>query len=743
MSVEEGEQAIERLLLSKELVLPHLLRMIRDPDQSTHPAAAQVLVALEDRSVVRPLLNLLDDSTLDDWCKLSIFSVLQYFEVPVDLDALYRRLRDPEAVAYQSRESLLDTFSRASQLAQFLGMMTEQLPPEGRRETVSRLAEMGDPRALFPLRAALHMPEEAVVLQAIEGLETLRAAVAIPWLEKLARHGSTEMIRQEASKVLGHLTMRSSVPGADVIRELPTMAEAQLPLHSCWLTIIDGAGGQVALVAREREDGRLAIADMMFTDHEGLKDCCGADVMDQEEFEEMRDDLGSEGITAVQVGLEHCQEAVERAYDMALAVGRQLPLEYFAWGQMLAGEDPRPIEQWPVQEADITAHPELVGHSIRLLSLEEMASWFFNPEEIQGLADQHRHLLWQPHISRPRLLRVLRQGVESVVDEERRTLLAGRLRRQAWLLSQIYVDEEVWQWAMAASASLEKREVPLAQHPMLLGMVAAGLDNLLGTELTDEILGWDEESWPSIVQTTPLPPTSAQPMQSEWARLRTFLQETELQIPAGLSGLVSAKEPRSLLSEPESIQAALRALNWLESIFDEEIGDHLYDAEGIDWRRLREELGLLPSTEMKSPVLQGIEDDFLESLQSEGCSPAMIARARQLWDDYILLTHGQVKPMRKPESWTAGMEYLVRLLHFDWNTQAEVGDAYGVSVATVSKRYHALYENLGVAIFAYPFEKNWQATLELEGWSRLSPEDIAERLSDRFAELSALFPPGR
>jgi hypothetical protein len=740
MKVGEGEQAIERLRLSKELVLPHLLTMIRDPDQNTHTVAAQILLALEDRNAVRPLLELLDDPTLDDWCKLSIFSVLQHYQAPVDLDALYRRLRDPEAVAYQSLESVLNSFGQAAQLAQFLDTLAEHMPPEGRREMLRRLAEMGDPRALFPLRAALHMPEEAVVLAAIEGLETLRAAVAIPWLDEVARYGSTEMVRQEAGRVAGHLTMRSSVPGADVIHELPPLAESQWPLHSCWLTVIDGAGGQVVFVARERPDGHLALADMMFTDHEGLKDCFGADMMAQEEFEALLHDLGSEGITAVQVSLERSRDVVERAYRKALAVGRQLPLEYFAWGALLAGEDPRPIEEWPVEEVDTTAHPELVGHSIRLLSLVEMASWFFNPEEIQALAEQHRHLLWRPHISRPRLLRMLRQGVESVVDEERRSLLGDRMRRQAWLLSQIYADEEVWQWAMSATASLENREVPLDQHPLLLGMVAASLDNLLGTELADEMLGWDEESWLGIVQATPVPPAVAQPVLSEWTKLCAFLQHADVRIPTGLSGLASADMPRSVLRGFGPMQAALRALNWLESVFDEEIGDYHYDAEGLDWRRLREELGLVPSTAMKSSALQEIEADLLESLESEGCSPAMIARARQLWDDYVLLNQGQVRPMRKPESWAAGMEYLVRLLHFDWNTQEEVGDAYGVSVATVSKRYHALHEELGVRIFSYPSHKDWQVAAELEGWSHLSPEEIAERLFDRFAELSELFP---
>ncbi|MEA3346007.1 MAG: hypothetical protein U9Q78_07180 [Chloroflexota bacterium] len=731
MRMDEGKQAIERLRSSKERVLPRLLKMISDPDENTHITAADLLMALGDPSVVRPLLELLDDPTLDDWCKLSIFGVLQSFEAPVDPEALYRRLRDPEVVARRSQETLLDSFTQASELAQFLNVFAGQIGPEEQLEVIYHLAEAGDSRVLFPLRAALHMPQEAVVLAAIEDLNTLRAAVAIPWLEKLAQYGPTEVIRQEAGKVAGHLTMRASMSKADMIIEMPSLADSQWPLHSCWLTTIDGSGGQIAFVARQRSDGYLVIADLMFNDHEGLKDCFGADMMTEEEFEGTLDELTQEGVTAVRVRLERCRERVERAYEQALAVGRRLPLEYFAWEGMLTGEDPQPVEEWPVEEVDIALHPELLAGSIELLTLDEMMSWFFNPEEIEDPLGQRHWSLW--HASRFRMLGILRRGVESVVDEERRALLRDRLRRQAWLLAQIYADEEVGQWAMAASAGLEEDVMPSGRHPLLLGMVARSLDNILGTDLLWEILGWEEKSWLDIIEEVPAP----QSPRSEWDKLRSFLQTAGLQVkalyqreaPTGLADLMSADEPRSLLQKEDRLRGTLQALNRLESIFDEEID--FYEAGGFDWRRLREELGLIPTEEMKSSTLQKIEADFVKGFESEGCPPEMINRARQLWSDYIFLTQGQVRPLQKPKSWAAGIEYLVHLLYFDRRTQAELGDVYGISAATVSKRYHALLDELGVEIFRYALEKSWQATEKLEGWDQMGSDEVIQRMLGR------------
>jgi hypothetical protein len=601
---------------------------------------------------------------------------------------------------------------------------------------VHRLSEMRDPRVLFLLRAALHLPEEAVVLAAIEGLDTMRAAVAIPWLEELAQCGSTKMIRQEAGRVAGHLTMRSSVPGAAAIREMPSLAEAQWPLHSCWLTIIDGVGGQVAFVTRKRPDGRLAMVDIMFTDHEGLKDCFGTDMMEPEEFHEMLCELGNGGITAVEVSLERCRQVVEQAYDRTLAVGRQLPLEYFAWVDMLSGEDSRSMEEWPVEEVDIAAYPELVGQSIHLLTLEEMSTWSLSPEEVHALAGRNHRLFSRPRVFRPGILRMLRQGVKSAVAEDRRSLLANRLRRQAWLLAQIYAEEEVWQWAMAASAGLSQGRVASDRHPLLLGMMAAGFDDLLGTEFLPEMMDLEKEAWVSLVQGTSAAPTAPQSALSEWAKLCSFLQEVGLEIPADLTNLASTHEPGFLTEGLGPVQGPLCELNRLESVFGEEIEDDLFDTGGLNWRRLREELGLIPSTRMKSPALQEIEAGFVNGMEMGDCSPMMIARARQLWDDYVLLTGGQVGPLRKPQSWAAGTDYLVRLLYFDWKTQAEVGDSYGVSAATVSQRFRTLHGRLGVWTFAYPFDKELQIMVELEGWSQLNPEEIGQRLSEHTAQAA-------
>ena len=107
--------------------------------------------------------------------------------------------------------------------------------------------------------------------------------------------------------------------------------------------------------------------------------------------------------------------------------------------------------------------------------LDEFESWFFNPAEWKGHAKAVRALNKVGGVVREQKEKekeAIHQGLEAIVDDERRRLLRERLRRQAWLLAQLYGDEEVWQWAMAAAAALEDDAgVSVYEHPLLVGMM--------------------------------------------------------------------------------------------------------------------------------------------------------------------------------------------------------------------------------------------------------------------------------
>jgi hypothetical protein len=468
LRIDEAEREIARLRKVKDRVTPRLLEMITAPDRKTYTAAAMLLRHVKDRQAVQPLKDLLLDPRLADDNKLSIITILQELDVTIDEQTYFSSLRDPEAAVRRSFLGLLEHLEDEASLAVFLETIVESMLPEMQVAFIEDLTELGDQRACPLLQALLQTDDEDVILAAIEGLERLRDITAISLLEELADYGPGEKVRREARRVAGRLTMRASVR-KEPIKKKPS----ELPLHRCLLTTIDGNGSQMVFVTRQRSDGALKMMNTMFNDHEGIKDCMGADMVDEDSLEEILDTMELSGISAVDVKLERCRQVLEEAHQVTLKAGRRLPPQYVAWAGFLQGEDRRDVEETKLQGVDLAAQLELLEDCDELLELDEFESWFFNPEEWKGHRKAYRSLerAWGTD-SDQKWDEAIQQGLEAIMDDEHRRLWRERLRRQAWVLAQLYDDEEVWQRAMAAAAALEDDAgVPLHEHPLLYAMM--------------------------------------------------------------------------------------------------------------------------------------------------------------------------------------------------------------------------------------------------------------------------------
>jgi DNA-binding transcriptional regulator YbjK len=76
---------------------------------------------------------------------------------------------------------------------------------------------------------------------------------------------------------------------------------------------------------------------------------------------------------------------------------------------------------------------------------------------------------------------LISRAINAIVDDQRRRLLQERLRRQAWLLAQVYEDEEIPKLALAAADSLsDDAELPLEEHPLLREMMFDSFFNAAG-----------------------------------------------------------------------------------------------------------------------------------------------------------------------------------------------------------------------------------------------------------------------
>jgi hypothetical protein len=272
LSIAEAEAAFERLAHVKKHILPRLLDMAASPDPSLHGTAAVLLRETNLTQAIKPLRQLLEEPALDDDHKISILHTLQALGGLSPDEDPFVYLRDPEAVFQRSQEAILDLFSDPLQLETILQTVLEgDMAALGNAEALVAMAHSQDRRVLPLFLCLLHAPDDDIIIGAIDALKAFQDPATIPILEERARHDPSQKVRQAAREAAAHLTTEATSRPPSIF-ELPITPP---PLVRCLISTIDGSGGQVVVIIRQEADDIYPFFDIMFNDHEGIKDCFG------------------------------------------------------------------------------------------------------------------------------------------------------------------------------------------------------------------------------------------------------------------------------------------------------------------------------------------------------------------------------------------------------------------------------------------------------------------------------------
>jgi hypothetical protein len=359
MSIEEGERIIERLWDLADDAVPLVVEMLASPDEDTRNVAIVLLRELDDPRAAEPLKRVLYKSDYGDEEKLEVLQALDVLGSPVDEDTLRRAISDPEALMRRSLDRMLEVIEDPAQVEGFLEIMAEG-PPEMQEQTVlDLLAPLSDRRLLLMLTALLHSEHDGVIIAAIDAIERLKEPATIPLLEERAQYDPSRRVRHAAENA--SLRLRTRIGDRPLQHWI---IPSRLPLASCMLSTIDGSGGQVLLTAREQPDGNLRVVGLMFNDREGIKDFFST-VVDQDELDEMMDNF--ENIDFVDIGLQQVRAEVARAYQVTLDARRRLPLAFMAWQGWVEGDDPRPLEEFPLPSLEPSRQARLLAECAELL----------------------------------------------------------------------------------------------------------------------------------------------------------------------------------------------------------------------------------------------------------------------------------------------------------------------------------------------------------------------------------------
>jgi hypothetical protein len=475
LSLEETEQAVQQLHDAGTDVVSSLLSLLDAPLPEHHTVAAILLAATGDARLVPTLMERIRDPSLDDMLKVKLITTVEQLDPSIDPGALLDHLQDSHGALRQARKEHLRLLQSPQDLAAWLQSVQVEIDPLSRLQLIENSIDLGDPAAVPMLICLCYDPDDEVALAAMDAVERFKDGRALRTLEELAAHHPHRAVRTEAQKTVDRLHVR--IPLSEQQWSPP-----DLPIHGCYLTPIDSTGGQVALVARHDVDGNLVVVSVMFDDQEGVKDCFGT-TFDAGELVDMLRDYAVEGVSPVRVTHKVCLSALDMAVNTNWQSGRWLPAAFLAWREMI--ESGRPDVQAVPALLRIPAErrEESLVHCYRLLFQDEFQFWLFHPDEIEGLRARYVQEVETTGgaLGRERVAELLRQGVCDVVTDRWRHLIQGRLQRMVPLLREIYEEEDVWQWAAAAAEALaDDSQVPVQNHPFLIGMLASSLEAAIG-----------------------------------------------------------------------------------------------------------------------------------------------------------------------------------------------------------------------------------------------------------------------
>lgn len=476
LSEDEAEEEIERLSMAEDKAVPRLMRIVASRDREQHQLACQILARLDSDLAIRPLRRKLRDPKVIDDYKLDIIMTLMHLDALEPGENPFEHLRDAEGTMLRSQQEFLAQLQDPLELSNFLGGDIQSLPILQSPDALQHYVETGGP-ATFPLLLCLlHFPQSRVVRAALKSLETLGLPEAVPYLEERATYDPSRKVRRVAKAAALRLT-------AQVGQRGEWLAPPDEPLQGCFITTIDGNGGQVLLIARQTAEGHCKFLNVMFNDHEGIKQCYGGLSPTLEEIQEViGSGFGDIGIELIDISLEQAREELDRALQTTREAHRRLPVEFMAWRHWALGEDPAPPETFSLPRISHSKRETLLANCAELLDLDEFESWFFNVPELRGLDRQYRRLRRKKSASaNAEEETLITQGVRRVVDKARRQRLRDRLRRQAWLLAQLYEDDDIPRMALVAADALEDdTPLPPEEHPLLRRMMHHSFLNAVG-----------------------------------------------------------------------------------------------------------------------------------------------------------------------------------------------------------------------------------------------------------------------
>jgi hypothetical protein len=380
--------------------------------------------------------------------------------------AFLDRLRDGEGTLVRVTEQAAATWPQNCETMQEVLDYLAAMPAKRRQALATRIAAEAGEATPWLWHALLHAGDKGTQRLAMRALTDAKSPGAAGPLGRLAQTTGDARLRAEATAAVQAVAADSAAPD-----DLP-------PVDQALLSMLDGDGGQVALVIRELGPGICLVVNVFHNERSGIKGAHGSAWLQRDEAEAMIEELEDNGVAMVGVPLAAVRGALGLALAINAARGQGLPPAYELWEPLLHDAYPpapdEPITATILDDAPYAGRHDLVAETASLFAHPFFQTWSFEPDAI-GVALANLALPGEMELTDEALLPLITALATPAV----RAQLRDRLRRQAWLLDHLD-DAPTRDLALAAAAALAADDqAALAALPFLRELTATSVEQVM------------------------------------------------------------------------------------------------------------------------------------------------------------------------------------------------------------------------------------------------------------------------
>jgi len=714
----EFTSRIDRLNKVNDVASNVIFDLIQTADLDKRHFLFNLLSEIGDEKTVARLRDIITNPNVDDEVKLMAAVTASQIDGHFDDYLLQTHLANPEELGKKITENMLDK----SENPIFIQTFLENFPRMVREGQLASLEDLlllkGDERVVNIVGPLIEIVDDELLEYIIPILMNSYDRRAFDYLQSIIKNTKSKEIQAMARQAIFKL-------GTFVKDDSPAPGY-QFKFHEAYATTSDGSGSSIYIFSvMDNNENKVRFIDFVNNDLLGIKDAFGG-VISEKEFEEFINKIKKEtGFLTVEVSPAFILEKVNLAEELTKQAHRSLPVEYLAYREIFKyfTHDDIAFEKKQAafkqfKDTVLLEKDDLIDATEDLYDHEEVnTSWFIDYELMADPVDEYLSIEVESSNARnsnqfnKKFDNLMKRTSGQLYTKEFLSLLVDRLNDYAFLC---FLGRKRAKAKLAIIAAETLFEIIPAKHPFLQQMLDRSFEVHLYEdeyydedefEEFDEFEDFDEGEYDGTEYSLPyfMPPELVGlEYAPKYPELKELIEFDQLK-------MLATKEPKSAFAEffnPNlealDLKSRIKHVNYLESVFDTFVR---MNAGDFDWELFRKNLNISVPEKFENALFQEIEDVFLANMGGHNSPDGSLKTAQRLWAEAVFLSDGNLKPMKKPYSWAAGIEILAGALIFN-RTQMDIMEIdYQVSSSTIRNRMEQLCQILNIKVFPDPFHK--------------------------------------